>query len=68
MMSKKSKKETFYVRFYRTGELRKVEGATEAEAYKLAQSKFGDSSGVWTIGRLFRCGNPVPANGILFNS
>lgn len=61
----KSKLETFYVRFYKTGELRKVEAPSEEEAYRLAVEKFGDSGGVWTIGKLLRNGDQKPANGIL---
>ena len=64
-MTMKSKLETFYVRFYKTGELRKVEAPSEEEAYKLAVEKFGDSGGVWTIGKLLRNGDQKPANGIL---
>lgn len=61
---KKPKKEKFYVRFYATGEFRKIEAFDLEEARKLATEKFGDSTGNWTIGTLLRSGDPLPSTGI----
>lgn len=62
-MSKKLKK--FYIRFYKTGEFRKVEATNEDEARKIAEEKFGEASGNYTLGNLLRVGNKIPINGIL---
>lgn len=64
LMSKK-KLETFYVRFYRTGNLRKVEAINEEEARKIATEKFGDSTGVWKLGKLLRAGDKIPITGVM---
>lgn len=64
-MKMKNKLETFYVRFYKTGQFRKVEAKDENEAYKIAVEKFGESSGNWTIGKLLRNGDQIPGNGIM---
>lgn len=63
----KTKLQKYYVRFYKTGEFRKVEAENEKEAYKKAVEKFGDSTGVWTIGTLLRNGDPIPVTGIPLN-
>ena len=64
-MSKKRKNiQTFYVRFYQTGEFRKVEAENESEAYKLAAEKFGESNGRYTIGLPLRNGDRIPVDHI----
>lgn len=63
MMSKKLKK--FYIRFYKTGEFRKIEAIDETEARKIAEEKFGEASGNYTLGNLLRVGDKLPSNGIL---
>lgn len=65
-MSKKKKLKKFYARFYQTGEFRKIEAENEAEARKIANEKFGDSHGPFTIGVPLRAGvDKIPATGIL---
>lgn len=58
--------ESFYVRFYRTGVIRRVDAVNEEEARKIAIEKFGEPDGVWKIGKLLRCNQDViPATGIM---
>lgn len=61
-MSKKLKK--YYLRFYKTGEFRKIEAEDEESARKIAEEKFGESTGNYTIGFLLRNGDKIPTNGI----
>lgn len=62
----KTKLNTFYIRFYRTGEFRKIEAENEEQALKIAVEKFGESTGVWKLGKLLRVGtDKVPATRIL---
>ena len=62
----KKKLKKYYARFYKTGEFRKIEAENEDEAYKIANEKFGDRYGSFTIGIPLRAGvDKVPVNGIL---
>ena len=62
----KKKLKKYYARFYKTGEFRKIEAENEDEAYKIANEKFGDRFGSFTIGLPLRAGvDKVPINGIL---
>lgn len=62
-MSKK-KLNKYYIRFYETGEFRKIEATTEDEAYKIAKEKFDRP---FTIGTLLKVGDKIPNTGILLN-
>lgn len=64
-MSKKKLKK-FYARFYQTGTFRKIEAENESEAKKIADERFGDTYGPFTIGLPLRAGlDKVPATGIM---
>ena len=65
-MSKK-KLQKYYLRFYATGEMRKIEAENSEEAYKIAYEKFGDPSAKYTIGTLLKNGDKIPAGGVLLN-
>lgn len=64
-MSSKQKLKSFYIRFYKTGEFRKIEAVDEESARQIAEQKFGNSSGVYTLGTLLKVGNKIPNTGIL---
>lgn len=63
-MSKKKLKK-YYAHFYATGELRKIEAENENEAYAIAEERFGDKCGKYTIGVPLRNGDKKPLNGIM---
>lgn len=60
----KSKLDTFYVRFYRTGQLCKVKAVNETEALRIATEKFGEASGNWKLGKLQRNGDVLTPTGL----
>lgn len=62
-MSKK-KLNKYYIRFYETGEFRKIEAIDKNEAYKIAKEKFDKP---FTIGTLLKVGDKIPVTGILLN-
>lgn len=64
-MKKNKKLKKFYLRFYKTGEFRKIEAEDEDEARKIAKEKFGEPSGNYTLGKLLRNGDKIPTTGIL---
>lgn len=59
-MSKKTKTKKFYARFYATGELRAIKASSLEEAYKIAQEKFGEATGVYKIGDLVKASEYKP--------